>query len=668
MKKNKRIKIIILACLLIISLLFFILNLKDYKIIGTRIHDMFDINNLKNWFNLGGVTDEVNNNASSFLERFNGLYMRIFGTWTSLWFYIKKLLEWLLLALVFILQIVSILASIYIIGMLFFGLFVIRKNKKYNMTMSARVYWQFNIFIVKVFSKIFGTIKKYYLSYKKQWIIGLILILTASGFIPRLIVELLIILETWIIALLKNELLPYLFYLIKWVLYQIVKLFTSINLLGKILIAYVVMFVAAIISGYRSLDKMHNKKKMFVKTATGQTTIINGAPGTGKTVNIVDMCIMAEEIYIDELEDNIFSFEVNNPSLNLALFRLDNVINDGKVKFDYLDKKTRKMLIAFRREIATKDDYSNLLESYDKLYYRDGFCVTNFSVKDPFFNGDFSHKLFIETLRMYKKQKTMSFESYMVIGITEADKEWNSHDDKGEIKDEGVASAFGLISQATDRKVKIFCDYQNKDQLIKRIRANSETFITLRELNFKCTRLVKIIKKPLDFLMRFNTKLIKMYEGRKKRVCKNTSRKGLTTYKRNDYTLFYAILRKWAFLFDKLDNYFSRFYYMEHIGEIANNDDMKDAKTFKTYTCIRDLSYNNEKLFDSCMFGTVYDDLREIIQSDKYLRDIPHWQSASPTLQEYLEIDMRFYNKIFKAQTNNDSNDEVKKEFENINL
>lgn len=666
--KDRINKILILLIACIISLFFLLKNLDNFKCIYKRLSDMVDIKNLDYFFNLKGESSQVDIDIKTWFDKFKFKYMDIFGTWSSVWYHLKELLYYLIIVIIDIFQVLSILLSFYFLIKIILFIFFYRKNKKYNYTFFSKAYWKISFVQIKVLLKIKDKIKNYYLSYKKYLLIAFVMILSFNSFIPRLIVEILICLEYYIYCLIENKMLIYFYGILKYFIFHLPKILKSLNLIELVVFGYIFFLTIAIISGYNSLDRMHQRKKDFVRLYTGQTTIINGAPGTGKTVNIVDMCLMAEELYIDELESNIFNFELNHPSLNLALFRLDNAIEEGKISFDRLSKKIRKMLIGFRREILNKDDYGDLVESYDKLNNRDGYIVSNFSIKDPYFNGDFSHKLFMETLRMYKKQKNMSFESYMVIGITEADKEWNSHDDKGDVADEGVAASFGLISQATDRKVKIFCDYQNKDQLIKRIRANSETYIVLRKLNFKCTRLIKIAKKPLDILSRIVFKGLKYYEGRKYRVAVNTSRKGLFKYKRNDYTLGYAILRKFGFILNKLDNYFSRFYYMEHIGEIANNDDMKDAKEFKTFTCIRDLSYKKEKIFDSCMFGQVYDDLKEIIKSDKYLRDIPHWQSATPSLKEYLDIDMRFYNKIFNAQMDNEKKDDKKKSYGKIEL
>lgn len=667
MTKKKVVIMIHIILIVIASSLLIYFNLDTFVYSYKRLVSVADFENFKNYFELKGSNGDYTEITISFIERVKDMFNSFLGSWSSFFNSIKSFLNWFLTLILYILQYSLLFVTLFILIMAIFYLVLTRTTKKYN-------YSFFAIFYMKLFDKLHSLfkfisyyIKKYLLTYKKVLVIGFLLLLLSSSFLVRFIIEVFLFIMSYFRTIIFSNIFDFFSSLLKWALVQFLNFRNNVPLIIRLLIYYCIFFFVARASGYSKLNHLHAKRKAFVKYHTGQTTIINGAPGTGKTVSVVGNALIAEEIYIDELESNITDFSINNPRLNMAIFRLIQKIDDGIIDYEKLSKKTKKLVDEYRPAFESRPDYYDLLESYDKLNNRDGYIVSNFSIRDPYFNGIFSHKLFMESLRLYQKQNLMFFESYMILAITEMDKEFNSHDDKKEVKDEGVAAAFGLISQATDRKVKIFCDYQCKDQLIKRVRANSESFIVLRKIEIKCTSLIKIFKKPFDWFFRFNLKLLKMYEGKKPYVSKNTSRKGLFKYYRNDYTAFYGLLRFNLFVLNKVDNYFSRFYYMVHQGELANNDEMKDSKRFITYTNIRDLSYNNEKVFDSCMFGVVYDDLKEIVSSDKYLRDIPHWSSISPSLKEYQDIDMRFYNKIFDAQNDDNessdmSNDDNKKQ------
>ena len=137
-------------------------------------------------------------------------------------------------------------------------------------------------------------------------------------------------------------------------------------------------------------------------------------------------------------------------------------------------------------------------------------------------------------------------EEYIVISISEFDKEYNSHDDKKAVGEEGAATFFSTVSHNLKRHTKIFVDYQLKDQVPLRIRGNSEYFITIKKREKKYPILLMLYYLPFKLTYKVLRYYIKKYELRKRNISRKSMRKGQALYKRNDLTLPYVILRSLA--------------------------------------------------------------------------------------------------------------------------
>ena len=88
-------------------------------------------------------------------------------------------------------------------------------------------------------------------------------------------------------------------------------------------------------------------------------------------------------------------------------------------------------------------------------------------------------------MRVNKPTGIYRLEEYITISISEFDKEYNSNDNKKEVGEDRAATFFSTISHNLKRHVKIFVDYQLKDQVPLRIRVNAEYFITIKKRDKK---------------------------------------------------------------------------------------------------------------------------------------------------------------------------------------
>lgn len=136
-------------------------------------------------------------------------------------------------------------------------------------------------------------------------------------------------------------------------------------------------------------------------------------------------------------------------------------------------------------------------------------------------------------------------EEYIIISISEFDKEYNSHDDKKAVGEEG-ATFFSTVFHNLKRHTKIFVDYQLKDQVPLRIKGNSEYFITIKKCEKKYPVLLMLYYLPFKLTYKVLRYYIKKYELRNRNISRKSMRKGQALYKRNDLTLPYVILRSLA--------------------------------------------------------------------------------------------------------------------------
>ena len=106
------------------------------------------------------------------------------------------------------------------------------------------------------------------------------------------------------------------------------------------------------------------------------------------------------------------------------------------------------------------------------------------------------------------------------MSISEFDKEYNSHDDKKAVGEDGAHTFFSTVSHNLKRHTKIFVDYQLKDQVPLRIRGNSEYFITIKERKKKYPLILMIYYLPFRLFYKITRCFIKKYEAKKNYISK----------------------------------------------------------------------------------------------------------------------------------------------------
>jgi hypothetical protein len=303
---------------------------------------------------------------------------------------------------------------------------------------------------------------------KRQLALLLLIILVSNGFLYRFLVEIIIFLEAYIFHMFCFDILvvfeSMLEAFIIWVI-PIIKI--TPRILWYILI-YIFMFLLSLSKAKYKLKNNHERLKSFAHDELIQTTFINGAPGTGKTLLNVSLSLASEEAYIDELEKKILDYEAEYRYLNFAKIRhKPNLYPEHK---DYID-------------------------TLKALTDRGTFLISNYAIYSPYFL-EYSKIFNFDYMRKNIEAKEYPLEEYIVIALSEIDKEYNSHDNVKEVGSNGAHNFFSTVSHDLKRHCKIFCDYQLKDQVPLRIRVNAEYFINIKKRKLKMPLILKIYYLP----------------------------------------------------------------------------------------------------------------------------------------------------------------------------
>ena len=332
-----------------------------------------------------------------------------------------------------------------------------------------------------------------YIKTKKRPILfHIFLILVSSGYAYLFLVEFIIFLEVYLIRLFNLEMYQMIFSILK---YLFVELYPIIRDMPKFVLyisLIILIFVSAVSRANYKLRMNHERLKKFVKEDITQTTFINGPPGSGKTLVNSSLTLIAEENYIDEFENNMLNYEIKYPSFNFAT--------------------VRKQL---------SNDHQEYFKNYDMLINRNTYVTSNYSIYSPYFLH-YSKIFDFNWMRKNKKVDRYPLEEYIVISISELDKEYNSHDDMKVVGEDGAATFFSTVSHDLKRHVKIFCDYQLKDQVPLRIRGNSEYFYTIESRKKKYPILLYLYYLPFILIKKTLMSWISKYESKNKIINNKT--------------------------------------------------------------------------------------------------------------------------------------------------
>ncbi len=616
MARNKKliiIGLIIVGLGLSLSLLF--LNLESFKETTIRFQDIFDptnintcfdnylINNTKTYQDFENSCNETFNNISNYFANFNeDTFMEI----------LANIFNILYIILMYVLNVglnVIVILFIFIRESIFGTQYKIKTSKPALILIKVREFIIFIFVKIKQFIKyLFKLLKKY----KKQVFITVLVILLSNGFLYRFIVELIIFIESYVYHMFNFDINVVFESFFKAALTWLIPIVTKIPTFCWYLLIYVVLFLIGFSRAKYKLRKNHERLKKVAHDDLTQTTFINGAPGTGKTLLNVSLSLASEEAYIDELEKKLLDYEAKYRFLNFAEIREHPELYPEHA------------------------EYINILKTIND---RGTFLISNYAIYSPYFS-EYSKIFNFDYMRKNIQAAEYPLEEYIVISLSEIDKEYNSHDNMKEVGTDGAHTFFSTVSHDLKRHCKIFCDYQLKDQVPLRIRGNAEWFINIKKRKLKMPLILKMYYLPFKGLKTLCEKLITSYELRKRRINKETQRKTVGTYKRNDYNATYYFLRNLNTTLTSICSWFEKYQYFKLSALKSQEGDEKGERiTFNINLC--DLHINNQKLYDSTFLSYAYAEKKNMD-----FKDIDSFTQLTPSIEELNKCNSKFYNKI----------------------
>lgn len=617
--KVRKVLIICYGILVVaICLLLVFLNIEDFKLITQRFKEIFDVETLKCFFenynsNNTVVQDEIIEEAGNFVD---SVIEKIESTDKSFWDIIfDSILNGFDFLLDFIIYFGNFGINILFILYIYFHEVFTSEHLEIKKSILATFHMYIKSKIKQFYNKIISLLASllcFIRRKKKIILITTLCILIANSTIYRILVELIIFVVVYIYKAILLESYLLIFEILKSVILFIYPYLKDIPRPILYLMIIILLFIKAIQRAEYRLFINHQRLKEFAKDEITQTTFINGPPGTGKTLLNVSLSLASEENFIEEFESKLLEYEINYPDINFA-----NVRNRPE---DY-------------------PEHAEYIANYRHLLNRGTFIISNYALYSPYFN-EFSKIFDFNFMRKNKQTNVYALEEYNIISISELDKEYNSHDDKKQVGEDGAATFFSTVSHDLKRKVKIFCDYQLKDQVPLRIRGNSEYIYTISERQKKYPFLLGIYYLPVKLFSKLLRRAITKYEQKKVYITRKTKRKSYARYKRNDYNFIYAIIRDLALLTNKICAFFDKYWFFRIRGYLAMEDG--ESRTDKSL-CINicDLSINNMALYDSTFLSYAYE-----AKKNKAFCELERFTSLTPSVEELTKCNSRFYNKI----------------------
>ena len=601
-------------------ILLLILQNKDSFIETTnRLSQVLKIDNLKNFFE---IYNESNNVIYS--ESINEIADSVTNTIDSFKNNINRPIEEILLSILsnlldfgfnFIIYFCNYGLNIILISFILLHETFAGEQLKIRTTPLAYAFIKLNNLILRLKQALkrgFNIILNFLSQHKQKIILGLFIMLIANGFIYKILVELLIFIITYFIRMINLETYLVIFEIVESVFIFIYPKLKYIPLWIFIPAVILFVFIQSVSRANYKLKKNHQRLKDFVKNDLTQTCFINGCPGTGKTLLNMSLSLACEEYYIEELESKLLDYEMKYKYINFAKVR------------------------ARPEDFPEHKEY---IDAYSLLTSRGTFLISNYTIYSPLFN-EYSKIFNFDYMRVNVPTDIYPLEEYIVISLSEFDKEYNSHDDKKAVGADGAATFFSTVSHNLKRKAKIFVDYQLKDQVPLRIRGNSEYIITIKKRDKKYPILLMIYYLPFRLANQILRYYIKKYELKKTKISRKSMRKSVAKYKRNDITLPYVVLRGIATSLKRVCDWFDSFYYFKLSTVISQEGDIKGSKKNLCIN-IRDLSHKNQQLYDSTFLSFAYEQ-----KKNKKFKDLDKFTKLTPDIDELNKCNSKFYNKI----------------------
>ncbi|MFI3329367.1 MAG: hypothetical protein R3Y05_02630 [bacterium] len=613
--KNKKLIITIVSAVVLITTLI-LLNLDTFSYGINRIKEVFSSPTIKTIFDIyielnegvvddfiGSVEDATNNLFSMFESWDTFLENMLLG--------LTKLLTYISLGFLFL---VNVGFNFIIIGYIFAKESINKTNLKIKHTPAVKLIFKINQLcriVFKFIKTILIKVKNFLYKQRKLIALSLLSILIGNGYLFNILVEVFIFLLAYIFYSLTYNTTQVLFPLIQSL---IIFLYPKLHYAKYLLpLLPILIFMKAKNDAEKKLNKNHMQLKSIAQNQLTQTTFINGLPGTGKTLLNVSLSLATEENYIEFLEQKLRDYEYKHKEVNFA--------------------EVRNFPDLF-------PEHQEYLQIQDLYKGRGTLLISNYSIYSPIYE-EYSKIFNFDYLRKNKETDKYPLEEFIVISLSEFDKEYNSHDDKKLVGEDGAATFFSTVSHDLKRNTKIFVDYQLKDQVPLRIRGNAENFVTIKKNKLSYPLLLNLYYKPIKKYYNFINKKVIAYETNKGFVTRKSKRMNIAEYKRNDYTLVYSFLRTAAYHLDEIITWFKRYEYFRLKTIVSTEDNVLSGykETFRIN--ITDLSHKNQKIYDSTYLSYAYQQ-----KKNTNFKDLPSFTKLSPTIEELDKCNSKFYQKI----------------------
>ncbi|MCL2522231.1 MAG: hypothetical protein FWE36_05155 [Erysipelotrichales bacterium] len=457
---------------------------------------------------------------------------------------------------------------------------------------------------------------------KKKTRIKLIIFALTYLFIAKILLEIIIFLIVYFISILLGTTHFLLLDIIAW---AAIVLYNFISYTG--VAAFILILITLKIVRYmRGLDKKllknHRRVINFIRSLN-QLKIINGVPGSGKTLLNSYMSSGQEEIFIMDIEKKMRDIVRKHPAQNFQeVLRFPESFIDNPKLYEYF-------------------------EYYDILKNRGSYIISNYPIRSFIFerNSKILDLDYLRPIGKYNNHKPL--EPYISISWSEVEKDINSHASRSSHIDEGWNITFGVISQYLERKVSIILDYQIASQFPLMLRDTSENFIQLEgKAKLKAFKFLRLIELLFMLYDRMIEKLVDGFSHEKDFV-KDQSRKKPIETKRKDYTLLYGIFRYLYFI----NGFFISWLYSKKFIKLEiylypSSEQVKaERKSITVKLNIRDLDKDELSLYNSTFLRDAY--LAKYLKSELKFRDIPEWSSISPTSDDLAKVHSDFYDDAF---------------------
>ena len=364
-KKIIKISLVILG----IGLALFLVLHNLYSFVETtnRFKEIFNINELKNFF-------EIYNETSTAIydESINEIIGAVEGVIDSFEETVDKPFDELLLDLLantldfgfnFIIYFCNYGLNALLISYIFFHETISGTQEDIKTSKFTYIYYSIIRtleFIRNAILKGLIWLKNFLYKQRRKIALILLLIIVFNGVLYRVLVEVLIFLIVYVIRMINLETYLVVFQMVESLFIFIYPKLKYIPTWIWIPTLILTIFLSAVSRANYRLKKNHQRLKEFVKDDLTQTCFINGCPGTGKTLLNMSMSLACEEVFIEELEEKLLDYEMKHKYLNFA--------------------KVRQNPTQF-------PEHEEYIKNYHLLNDRKSFIISNYAIYSPLFES-----------------------------------------------------------------------------------------------------------------------------------------------------------------------------------------------------------------------------------------------------------------------------------------